>query len=88
MLHSKGARIRAVPELQAEGAPRAELSHEAAISPIAEEEVAYLMSRGLTREEAVSAITRGFLNVDLPGLPPLLKESVDRFLASTDLDRL
>jgi Fe-S cluster assembly scaffold protein SufB len=86
MLLSKGARIRAVPELQAEGAPRAELSHEAAISPIAEEEVSYLMSRGLTREEAVSAITRGFLNVDLPGLPPLLKESVDRFLASAALD--
>ena len=88
MLLSRGARIRAVPELQAEGAPRAELSHEAAISPIAEEEVSYLMSRGLTREEAVSTITRGFLNVDLPGLPPLLKESVDRFLASTALDRL
>jgi Fe-S cluster assembly scaffold protein SufB len=88
MLLSRGARIRAVPELQAEGVPRAELSHEAAISPIAEEEVAYLMSRGLTREEAVSTITRGFLNVDLPGLPPLLKESVDRFLSSAALDGL
>jgi Fe-S cluster assembly scaffold protein SufB len=88
MLLSKGACIRAVPELQAEGSPRAELSHEAAISPIAEEEVAYLMSRGLTREEAVSTITRGFLNIDLPGLPSLLQESVDRFLASTALDGL
>ncbi len=50
--------------------------------------VAYLMSRGLTREEAVSTITRGFLNVDLPGLPPALRESVDHLLSSSALDGL
>ena len=86
MLTSPGASIRAVPELAAEGAPRAELSHEAAISPIAEEEVAYLMTRGLKREEALSTITRGFLNVDLLGLPPLLQRSVDNLLAGTTLE--
>jgi hypothetical protein len=83
MLVSPEAAIHAIPELEADGVPQAELSHEAAISPIAEEEVAYLMARGLEREEAVAAITRGFLNVDLPGLPPALERSVREALAAT-----
>lgn len=83
MLVSPEAAIVAVPELEADGVPHAELSHEAAISPIAEEEVAYLMSRGLGREEAVAAITRGFLNVELPGLPPAVERSVRAALAAT-----
>lgn len=83
LLVSSTAAIVANPELEADGTPQAELSHEAAISPIAEEEVAYLMSRGLTREEAIAAITRGFLNVDLLGLPPAIAASVERSLAAT-----
>lgn len=83
MLVSREAAIVANPELEADGVPRAELSHEAAISPIAEEEVAYLMARGLPREEAVAAIARGFLNVDLLGLPPEISASVERVLAAT-----
>jgi Fe-S cluster assembly scaffold protein SufB len=83
MLTSPKAVIRAVPELAAEGAPGAELSHEAAISPIAEEAIVYLMSRGLKREEALSTIMRGFLNVDFLGLPPLLQKSVDDLLVGT-----
>jgi len=83
MLVSAAAAIVAIPELEACGVPQAELSHEAAISPIAEEEVAYLMTRGLTREAALAAITRGFLNVDLLGLPAAIAESVDEVLAAT-----
>jgi Fe-S cluster assembly scaffold protein SufB len=48
------------------------LSHEAAVGKIAEEEVEYLMARGLSRDEATAAIVRGFLNVDISGLPPEL----------------
>jgi len=83
MLVSPAASIIAIPELEAHGVPQAELSHEAAISPIAEEEVAYLMARGLSREEALAAITRGFLNVDQLGLPPAIARSVDEVLAAT-----
>jgi hypothetical protein len=83
MLVSTGASIIAVPELEADGVPQAELSHEAAISPIAEEEVAYLMARGLAREEALAAITRGFLNIGLLGLPPSIARSVEEVLAAT-----
>ncbi len=83
MLLSPDAAIAAVPELEADGVPRAELAHEAAISPIAEEEVAYLMARGLTREEAVATLTRGFLDLGLAGLPPALARSLDEVLAAT-----
>ncbi|MBE0475859.1 MAG: SufD family Fe-S cluster assembly protein [Coriobacteriia bacterium] len=70
----------AIPDLASEGAPGAELSHEAAISPIAEEEVYYLMSRGVPKDEAVSMITRGFLDLEIPGLPPALRRQIDRAL--------
>ena len=80
ILLSEEAEMQAIPELISEKAPRAELSHEAAISPIAEEEVYYLMSRGLSKDEAVSMITRGFLNIDIPGLPPVLKGYIQRTL--------
>jgi Fe-S cluster assembly scaffold protein SufB len=83
MLVSPDAAIVAIPELEADGVPQAELSHEAAISPIAEEEVAYLMARGLAREAALAAITRGFLNVGQLGLPPAIARSVDEVLAAT-----
>ena len=63
--------IHAIPELRGTLAG-VDLSHEAAIGKIAEEEVEYLMARGLTRDEATAAIIRGFLKVDIQGLPQLL----------------
>ena len=54
------------------------MSHEAAVGKIAQEEINYLMSRGLSEDEATSTIVRGFLNVDIPGLPPQLKAEIDR----------
>ncbi len=76
MLAPEGV-IYAVPELEArvEGV---ELSHEAAVGKIAEEEIEYLMARGLTEEEATATIVRGFLNVKIMGLPPELEEEVQQ----------
>lgn len=73
----------AIPDLASEGAPGAELSHEAAISPIAAEEIYYLMTRGLPKDEAVSMITRGFVNIDIPGLPDALRKQIDRAIEET-----
>lgn len=88
MLFSDKATIWAIPALAAEGAPKAQLSHEAAISPIAEEEVEYLQTRGLTKDEAMSTITRGFLNIEIPGLPPALKAYIDHVLDAADKEAL
>jgi Fe-S cluster assembly scaffold protein SufB len=54
------ARIRSIPELQAENAD-AVLTHEAAIGKIAGEQLVKLMSLGLTEKEAVDTILEGFL---------------------------
>jgi len=80
-----GGIIDAIPELTAhvEGV---EMSHEAAVGKIAQEEIAYLMSRGLSRDEATSTIVRGFLSVDIPGLPPQLKAEIDKAIEESDKD--
>ncbi len=70
-------RVYAIPELDG-AVPGVEMSHEAAVGKIAEEEIAYLMTRGLSEDEATAAIVRGFLDVDIKGLPPALKEEMRR----------
>jgi len=72
-----GGFSRAIPELTGK-VDGVELSHEAAVGKIAQEEILYLMSRGLTEDEATATIVRGFLSVDVPGLPPQLKAEIDR----------
>jgi len=73
----KGGVIHAIPELQGK-VEGVEMSHEAAVGKIAQEEILYLMARGLTEDEATATIVRGFLSVDIPGLPPQLKAEIDR----------
>ena len=69
--------IHAIPELEASVAG-VELSHEAAVGKVAQEEIEYLMARGLDEEEATSTIVRGFLNVDIMGLPQELQQAIDQ----------
>jgi len=75
LILSPEAVIHAVPELEARR-ENLEMSHEAAVGKIAEKEILYLMSRGLSEDEATSAIIRGFLKVDIEGLPPKLAAEV------------
>ena len=75
LLSSEGA-IHAIPELEAR-AEEVEMSHEAAVGKIAREELEYLMARGLNEEEATSLIIKGFLTLEVKGLPPLLKAQLD-----------
>ncbi len=78
-------RIHAIPELEGT-VPGVELSHEAAVGKIAQEEIEYLMARGLDEEEATSTIVRGFLNVDIMGLPPELAEVVEKTISESEKD--
>ncbi len=82
-----GGSIHAIPELngKAEGV---EMSHEAAVGKIAQDEILYLMSRGLSEDEATSTIVRGFLSVDIPGLPAELKAQIDRAVEQSDKDMM
>jgi Fe-S cluster assembly scaffold protein SufB len=82
ILKEKGM-IHAVPELKGTLAG-IDLSHEAAVGKIAEEEVEYLMMRGLTREQATATIVRGFLRVDIEGLPPQLSLELQRAVEASE----
>ncbi len=75
ILSEKGI-IRAIPELEGQ-ASGVDMSHEAAVGKIAQEEIEYLMARGLSEEEATSTIVRGFLNVQIDGLPAELQAEID-----------
>lgn len=82
LLLNDDATIHAIPELV--GSKKdVDLSHEAAVGKIADKEINYLMSRGLTRDESTSVIVRGFLDVELMGLPEHLKEEVRRLVEET-----
>lgn len=80
-----GGVIHAIPELRGTRAG-IDLYHEAAVGKIAEEEVQYLMARGLTRDEAAAAIVRGFLHVDIEGLPDALNAELQRAIESSGKD--
>ena len=80
-----GGRILAIPELDAD-IDGVELSHEAAVGKIAQEEIEYLMARGLDEDEATSTIVRGFLNVEMEDLPPELQASIDKQINELDAD--
>lgn len=71
--------IYAVPELEANSSGL-ELSHEAAVGKIDEDEIYYLTSRGLTEDEAAAMIVRGFLSMDITGLPPELAKSTQEMI--------
>lgn len=79
---SDEAKAFAYPTLQSE-VKDTELSHEAAVGKIAEDQLYYLMTRGLTEDEATSLIARGFLDTEIPGLPDKLLNEIRRIVAIT-----
>lgn len=79
--------MKAIPELTGY-LPGVEMSHEAAVGKIDQREIEYLMARGLDEDEAVSTIVRGFLNVDIEGLPENLKRQLDHVISETQKDMM
>lgn len=79
LLLGKDAKVIAVPELEA-NKYGSDLSHEAAVGRIADKELMYLMSRGLSEEEATSVIIRGFLDTKIFGLPEHLQKYISTLM--------
>jgi len=77
LILSERGSILAIPELDGR-VSGVEMSHEAAVGKIAEEEIQYLMARGLTSEEATAAIVRGFLDIEIKGLPEHLRREIKK----------
>ncbi|WP_440956933.1 SufB/SufD family protein [Methanosarcina sp. Mfa9] len=83
VLSNKGSQ-RAIPILEA-NVDDIELTHEAAVGKIAQDQVEYLMSRGLTEDEAVGMIVRGFLDVGIKGIPEELRGEIEDTITQTAL---
>lgn len=77
LILSDVARIYSIPELDG-WCGGLDMSHEAAVGKISQEELEYLMARGLSPDEATGVIVRGFLDVEIKGLPPALKEEIQK----------
>ena len=83
MLTDDGSTI-AIPELEANVAD-VEMTHEAAVGKIARDQIEYLMSRGLSEDDAVSMIVRGFLVGSINGLPENLRREIDEAVSRANL---
>jgi hypothetical protein len=75
LILSDSSRIWTVPELDST-VKDVELTHEAAVGKLAEDEIFYLLSKGMDRDEAVSTLVRGFLEVKVPSLPSILQQQI------------
>jgi hypothetical protein len=62
LLTDKAAKISLIPQLICEN-KEAQLTHEASIGKISEDELIYLRTRGLTEKEAIDLIVSGFLKI-------------------------
>lgn len=77
LLMSESARVVTIPQLAAYSRD-ASLTHEASIGKLAEEEINYLMAKGLTYQEAVSLLVRGFVTTDIHKyLPDAVRKYVE-----------
>jgi Fe-S cluster assembly scaffold protein SufB len=86
LLAEKGV-IHAIPELEGKTS-NLEMSHEAAVGKIAQEQVEYLMARGLSDQQATSLIIKGFLSLEIVGLPAELRRELDRMIEETDTEAM
>ncbi|MCW3999724.1 MAG: SufD family Fe-S cluster assembly protein [Candidatus Bathyarchaeota archaeon] len=74
--------MQSIPELIATK-KGVEITHEAAVGKISEKEITYLMTRRLSREQAVSLIIRGFMDVGILGLPDSLNKEIKKIVDSS-----
>jgi hypothetical protein len=73
--------MQSIPELIAKK-KGVEITHEAAVGKISEKEITYLMTRKISREQAVSLIIRGFMDVSILGLPDSLNAEIKTIVNS------
>ena len=71
LLLGESARVAQIPVLEIEAHDVTRCSHGATISSVDEEQLYYMMSRGLTRQDATQAIVDGFLRQGLERLTPV-----------------
>jgi len=76
LMTSKKGLIVAIPEIEARLADL-DMTHEASIGKISQDQIEYLQSRGLTEKEASGMIIRGFLDISSFKLPKIVAEQME-----------
>jgi len=82
LLVSRKAEIHTIPELVSKN-EKTELTHEASVGKIKDEELWYLMSRGLNEEEATNMIISGFLNPEFLEISEVLRVQIKAIIEET-----
>lgn len=68
-------KVIAIPQLQSEN-DKTQLTHEASLGRISNEEIEYLQTKGLSEEKAKELITRGFVNKSVENMPDIVKQRI------------
>ncbi len=76
LLLSGESRILTTPSLDA-WVDDVQLSHEAAVGRLGEDQIYYLMTKGFTEEEAIGMLVRWFMEVRIEGLPEQLRRQIE-----------
>jgi len=70
------SKVYAIPELIG-NAMNVELTHEASVGKLSEDQIYYLMSKGFSNDEATSILVRGFMETKIEGIPPSLESMIE-----------
>ena len=79
LLLSDTAKAEAIPSLEIDE-NEVKAGHASTVGPVDEEQLFYLMSRGITRKEAESLVVRGFLYPVLERIPDKEKRDLEKSL--------
>ncbi len=74
--------MQSIPELIARR-KGVEITHEAAVGKVSEKEITYLQTRKLSRDQAISLIIRGFMDVSILGLPDALNAEIKKIVETS-----
>lgn len=81
LMKNKG-NIYSLPALNA-NAREVQLSHEASVGSIGQDEINYLMSKGIKEESARNLILQGFLDLKIKGIPQQLQDQMDSTISKS-----
>ena len=79
LMLSDGGQISSTPQVTAKST-QVNLSHEASIGMVGKDKLAYLMSSGMTEDEARDLIVQGFLDLEHQHIPKGLRDMVKRMI--------
>jgi hypothetical protein len=77
LIMKQGGTTLAIPEIEARMAD-VDMTHEASIGRVAEEQIEYLKSRGMDEETALELIVKGFLDTGGANIPKPVSEQISR----------